>query len=360
MKLNRKNRLRQVHVIICVHERIGCFVGQIVAAKVTAADDDILRNRPASVGNIEENKEMLEKRCGGLTVKTVSVRLKNSVSIADRECERVRRLLKAHNLPHNHEGLNCFIEIFGSVFGNLAESFLHEFKLGFSFGRSRESLFLCHIGITVCKNRGAFKSDCKSLVAVALFALGFLYHILNAVFYRIAHIGDKVTRYLLKEEYNLFCVALGFAVNLSELFGIFRFGKFFSDLVNSLGGELPVRFDIVKNRSRVAVAAELLNLKSRINQRIASCKRIVLSSRKNLIIAQIKRNCLYYFFENESLFDFLVLSLIFFCKLQFGFFGNEPAVKAFARPLFGKKRLCHFGYSLAVKTIIHNNYTSLK
>ena len=60
MKLDRENRLREIHIIICIHNCIGHCVCKVTSVNISAADDDILRNCPASVTYIVENKEMLE------------------------------------------------------------------------------------------------------------------------------------------------------------------------------------------------------------------------------------------------------------------------------------------------------------
>ena len=129
MELDRKYRLGQVHIVVSVKQRIGGRICQIVAVNVTSADDDVLRNRPASVRNIEENKEMLEQ-CGSLvTAESVSVRLKDTVSVTYGESERIGSLLKTHHLPHKQERLNCFVKIFRSVIRHLFQSVRHKGEL---------------------------------------------------------------------------------------------------------------------------------------------------------------------------------------------------------------------------------------
>ena len=129
MELDRENRLGQVHIVVSVKQRICGRICQIVAVNITSADDDVLRNCPASVRNIEENEEMLEQ-CGSLvTAESVSVRLKDTVRITYGESKRVGSLLKAHHLPHKQERLNSLIEIFRSVVRHLFQGVRHKGEL---------------------------------------------------------------------------------------------------------------------------------------------------------------------------------------------------------------------------------------
>ena len=214
MQLHREDRLREIHVKICVHERICSGVRKIVAVNVSAAYDDILRDSPAPVGDIEENKEMLEQRSRGVTVKAVSVRLKYPVGVTDGECKGIRSLLKAHYLPNYHKGLNGFIEVVCAVLGHFTESSLHYLKLLAPLRRSGLFLLGSHTRIAVCENNGAFERDRESLVAVAALIFNAVYHCAHAVLYRKANVGDKMTRDLFKEEYDLFGVRLCLGIDL--------------------------------------------------------------------------------------------------------------------------------------------------
>ena len=59
MELERKNRLRQIHIVIRVEKRVCGFVCKIIPVNIPAAENDILRDCPAPVRDIEKDKEML-------------------------------------------------------------------------------------------------------------------------------------------------------------------------------------------------------------------------------------------------------------------------------------------------------------
>ena len=131
MELYREDRLRKIHREIGVQKRIGGFVGQIVPIQIAAGNQDILRNCPASVTDIEEHQKMLKQPRSFLTGQSLctAVRLKDAVSVPHREGERIRRLLQAHQLPEKQERLDCLEERFRAVLRDTAECVLQQFQL---------------------------------------------------------------------------------------------------------------------------------------------------------------------------------------------------------------------------------------
>lgn len=100
------------------------------------------------------------------------------------------------------------------MLGHFTQSSLHYLKLLAPLRRSGLFLLGSHIRIAVCEDNGAFERDCESLVAVAALIFNAVYHCAHAVLYRKANVGDKMTRDLFKEEYDLFGVRLCLGIDL--------------------------------------------------------------------------------------------------------------------------------------------------
>ena len=94
-----------------------------------------------------------------------------------------------------------------------------------------------------------------------------------------------MARYLLDKEGNLTRIFRVLVVNGAKVGYVVTLLCALTHKADSFLRELLIRLNIAENSSRVTVAREGFNLKSRVNQRIASCKGITLCACKNVILA---------------------------------------------------------------------------
>ena len=145
MKLHRQNRLRQVHVKIRIQQRVRGRICQIVPLFVAPGYDEVLRDRPAAVADVKKDKEMFKQRrrilAGQILHRTI--RLKNAVSVADRECEWIGSLLQTHKLPQQHIALYRFKKRFATVIRNFTQRFFQMLKFQATFAFGSRGFFRC-------------------------------------------------------------------------------------------------------------------------------------------------------------------------------------------------------------------------
>ena len=110
VEFHRENRLRKVHFKVGIQNGVGHCVRQIVAIVVPSTDEDILRDRPTAVTDIVKDEEVTEERLGFFSRKVASVRLKDTVGIAEGEGVGVGRLFKTHHLPQEKIKLHCLVQ----------------------------------------------------------------------------------------------------------------------------------------------------------------------------------------------------------------------------------------------------------
>ncbi len=90
--------------------------------------------------------------------------------------------------------------------------------------------------------------------------------------------------YLLNKKDRLACAVSRNVIRFSEGIRIGRPVIVFSKRINSFLCDIPNRLNVAEHCHRVAVAAERIYGKRRINQRVGTCKGIILGSGKYMVI----------------------------------------------------------------------------
>ena len=83
MQLYRKDGLRQIHLVVGVHDRVGHRAAKVVALDISAAYDHVLRDRPAAIAHVVENEEMAEECLCLFARELAAIGFKNTVYIAE-------------------------------------------------------------------------------------------------------------------------------------------------------------------------------------------------------------------------------------------------------------------------------------
>ena len=134
-----------------------------------------------------------------------------------------------------------------------------------------------------------------------------------------------MTCYLFHEEYNFFCIFFRRIVSSCQCFCKIIFSIVFLYMVDSFLCNISDWIDISKYCDRIAISFECLYRKGWIDQRVGTCKCVILSSCEHMVISKCQRNLLHYFFLSFCDTDTIRFVFIFFITFHADFFCQEPA-----------------------------------
>ena len=282
VNFHRQRRLRLVGAEERLKNHIGHPAAEVVPRQIAAAEQQILRNRPAARADHIERQQMPGQRHRALETGSGQIGFKDPVEVARRERIGIRRLLKAHQLPQQQIGLHRLMQIPGFPHRHLpavrgdqlqplrlarhCRALLRQRfgKFGVAPGQNRRrARRLAHHR----DERGVRRSRRDER--------------LQPLRQNGAHIRDHVTGDRLHEECDLVGQRRGLFIDRGQPLHIRSFAVVVPDRFDPLRRNRFGRFNIGVNRDRIAVSGEGLHLKTRVDQRVARRKRIVLRAREH-------------------------------------------------------------------------------
>ena len=354
MELDRKDRLGQVHFIVGVEERIGRGVGQVVPVNVAPAHQQVLRDRPAAVGHVEEHQKMAEERGGVLAREAVAVRLEDAVRVADGEGIGVGSLLDAHDFPQDHEALNGLVKVARAVARNAGQRRGNAAETGRFFRVARffgGRLFLGGNGaVAVGQKPRAIQRVGKGQQVVGALGVGlggrFLFcgadQIERAVLQGGSKLGNQMPRDLLHKVDHLARVAFGGLVHGRKLADVGGVQGILAKFFNALFRELLVGVNVAEHRGRVAVAREGLHAERGVDERVGARERVALRTRENGVFRNGERQGGQLLAEQGGGCALGGKGAVFLLLARGGFADPEPAGQFFDAPFLAEQGFREF------------------